>query len=360
MGVFDNKPGECQVERDLGTMRAALRAHSTTGTELAEEALLNRCDGPQARSQVVRDEEGGHSIAPRLTDTSREWANLWRQVVRARMGCYNLSAVKACAAYWGNSKKTWRARRTNVLAAAEQSVQESRECGAASAPMTAFGVRRDFFKQAADSKAGTSDSRHWSGKLDNFTALTARKAAHNKLWNIHKGLGPRRGRDILGTKVAPPLGVISSVRFLGEALESKVEVAVGSKKCKRAQLIVVPDLSLLHNSAADKGMVAHLAYIVGLGKAVVTSSAWTLAQGDPAKILPNNIIRHVPAAVGAKQVFTYTPAFRTRYGEVHEAMRFCADKEKSKWTWTKRANENAVKIRRAIFYDLGVGFGHPR
>ena len=150
VGVFDSNPGECQVERDLGTMRAALRAHSTTDTELAEEALLNRCDGPQARSQVVRDEEGGHSIAPRLTDTSREWANLWRQVVRARMGCYNLSAVKACAAYWGNNKKTWRARRTNVLAAAEQSVQESRECGAASAPMTAFGVRRDFFKQAAD------------------------------------------------------------------------------------------------------------------------------------------------------------------------------------------------------------------
>ena len=71
--------------------------------------------------------------------------------------------------------------------------------------------------------------------------------------------------------------------------------------------------------------------IVARGLPVVTLASWRLAQGDPALVPPQSIIRHRPLAMTTKHVWEYDALFQARESNLaHVIGELCA-MAKSKW-----------------------------
>ena len=75
----------------------------------------------------------------------------------------------------------------------------------------------------------------------------------------------------------------------------------------------------------------HILAIVARGLPVVTLASWRLAQGDPALVPPQSIIRHRPLAMTTKHVWEYDALFQARESNLaHVIGELCA-MAKSNW-----------------------------
>ena len=108
----------------------------------------------------------------------------------------------------------------------------------------------------------------------------------------------------------------------------------GRSKCLQADLVVVEDLARLHDYSASAS-VSHILAIVARGLPVVTLASWRLAQGDPALVPPQSIIRHRPLAMTTKHVWEYVALFQARESNLaHMIGELCA-MAKSNWLLRK-------------------------
>ena len=76
------------------------------------------------------------------------------------------------------------------------------------------------------------------------------------------------------------------------------DAVTGWNRCAVADLVVVPDLSMLHDVdalAANMDLAVSFLYIVSLGVPVATKTQLFAAQGHPRRILPQHCVRHVRA-----------------------------------------------------------------
>lgn len=87
-----------------------------------------------------------------------------------------------------------------------------------------------------------------------------------------------------------------------------IEELKGPKRCWRAQLVVVKDLSYIYD-CEDERMLAHVLAISALGVPAVTLTSWNLAEGDPNKVPAESVIRHRPLAMEHKVTFQYSARF---------------------------------------------------
>ena len=106
--------------------------------------------------------------------------------------------------------------------------------------------------------------------------------------------------------------------------QGKGTEAHGRSMCLQADVVVVEDLARLHDYSASAS-VSHILAIVARGLPVVTLASWRLAEGDPALVPPQSIIRHRPLAMTTKHVGEYDALFQARESNLaHVIGELCA------------------------------------
>jgi len=141
----------------------------------------------------------------------------------------------------------------------------------------------------------------------------------------------------------PPqhLRILSKVCYLGEVGETLhqkvsedqpgVREVTGKWRCWNADLVVVSDLSRLHDSP-DANAINQVLSVVGLGRPVITEASWTLARGDHHRVSKESVIRHRRVATETKVVFQYDGHFEARSGNIIETLKKLSSVPNSKWT----------------------------
>ena len=103
------------------------------------------------------------------------------------------------------------------------------------------------------------------------------------------------------------------VAFFTQELPAHPPASVlrGPQRCALADVVIVHDLTLLHNEealVADPEIVLQLFHIVALGKKLVGAAHWQEVGGKPASLRTDWFIMHEPA-IGGKADFRVTRAF---------------------------------------------------
>ena len=112
------------------------------------------------------------------------------------------------------------------------------------------------------------------------------------------------------------------------------ELVTGRHRCEEADLIVVPDLAILHDVqalAADEDLALSLLYIVLLGKDVSTTAQLSVVHGRPRQLTLQDCVRHEPAIARHETLFT-SARFAIEHGTLHRALKELARKRGSHTT----------------------------
>ena len=299
--------------------------HRTSDVHFLDDCLIAKLLGPRTVAEF--DMGGGSSSSRReeLAGFSRECARLWRQLYGARSGHYNPAATRAAALNSAASRGPLRRAAGGVLAAARLAVQ-CRRARAASA--------------AVHPGAGTDRSTRWTvamGKFQrrsgrNIPGVTQVRAAPGGAFLKPPGvnLSARPGAS------APPAGRSAHCKVAVVAASGAEEtlrvkgcaVVTGRHRCAEANLVVVRDLSVLHDVgalAADVDIAVSFLYVVALGVDVVTETQLAAASYVPRRLSPKQYLRHARACeksatlrVG-KKLDVESPAVRTALGRIARA-----------------------------------------
>ena len=342
--------GECTVERDLGEYRAHVMEHRTNDIDFLDDALLVKLNGPK----TMKEFDGGVAhLEILLTPYSRQCASLWRELFGVRFGHYNAAATSAAKLKRKMAPGAFRGVTLGVLAAARLAVASMRR-RAGQAPRPG-GV--------AKSGTGSVDGSLWSDAM--------RKFQHRSSHNIP---GTTQVRRRIGASFVNPAGVRLAARQgaraqpLARAVPYSPRVAmvgvkedvcvarecrirVGTHRCAEADLVVVPDLALLHDVdalAANVDLAVSFLYIVLLG-AVVAAKAWlSSVQGVPRRLASQHCVHHARAGT---QTLTFFVGERLRLeqADVHTALRRIARMPGSKITLSTKPRPDSGDI---VFHDL--------
>ena len=124
---------------------------------------------------------------------------------------------------------------------------------------------------------------------------------------------------------------------VGQTLPHAISSAVGAEeftgrdRSLRTDLVVVDDLSRLHDCPGGSS-VQHALVVIARGIPIVTSASWALAQGDPARVPKESIIRHRPLAQEQRAIFEYDVQFAAMEGNLVRALQALASLPHSKWS----------------------------
>ena len=324
--------GECTVERDLGEFRAQVLEHRTNSLTFLSDVLCLRLNGPRT---AVEFDGGVVDSRVHLTTFSRKCASLWRELFGNKFGHYNAKATAAAKLKRQKTTGTFRGATLEVLAAARLSVLLKRS--------KAGQVRSSG--NMVHSGAGTADSVLWNSSMSRF---------QNRSRNNIPGVTQVRARP--GSSFIKPVGVrMAAIRVaarqpLAGILPCAGRVAVvgagwgslplkectiqtGLHRCAKADLVVVPDFSLLHDVtalAADVDLAVSFLYIVLLGVDITTHKQLLAAQGVPRHLSSQQRMRHV-AANKQKVAFCVGPRLRIEHEDVGRALRRIAALPASKF-----------------------------
>ena len=75
-------------------------------------------------------------------------------------------------------------------------------------------------------------------------------------------------------------------------------ILIGRHRCAEADLVVVPDISILHNVdalAADVDLAVSFLYIVSLGVDIATKTQLAAVQGVPRRLSPQHLLASRPS-----------------------------------------------------------------
>ena len=171
--------GECQVERDLGVLSKENKANLNGHNQLGDDLMLLQTD-PIGEDDIWMKGKsaalGQGSSCSRLGIKGRRWAELWRQIYGARLGIYRTR--KATGSIAKDDKRpakrpgTYSAAKCGVLAAAEYTVELSKQSQDVSDQRTPLGVSKSFLQSAVGDK---NASPYNNAKLRKFQALTVKK-----------------------------------------------------------------------------------------------------------------------------------------------------------------------------------------
>ena len=312
--------GECQVERDLGVLRALLESHAgpMNPETVDDNVLLVLCGPTNAADLVTR---GADKLYP--TGYSKECVALWRELHGARVGCAPGKDIRKAR------KRTpgFKTIRSRVLAAAAH----VRRAGVRTSDLpTAFGVRASEFNIAARAE----QSPYWTKKLKAFAKLSAQKKAEHLVSPVGKRVKltkmQLRHAGCVGQPVASH--VVAFVPAECSVFTENKQELTGVHRCRDAQIVVVDTIARLHEVLpADSAAVINMIYITGLGKQVTTLESWARFRG--------NFVREDAArfVIGHQAVPKTTPVefvvkndFKNTYAEVVSELRAACSAER-KW-----------------------------
>jgi len=336
--------GSCAVERDLGVLTNVNHEYKNGDDELADDVLLAKDDTTTPSdiggTGLAVGSAAGDRAAPAvgselptgvLGPKGRRWAKRWREVYGARLGLNRERQAKQI------KLGTYTAVKKGVLAAAEYAVAAGGGADLAGGDaVTSLGVEVSFFASAV----GDDKKEAYSNKaFEDFDKLTANKQLRTQ--HFLSRVASKRLELKRAAKPPEPLRIISKVCYLGDVGESLpqqvsedragVHEVIGRWRCWNADLVVVADLSSLHDCPDDHA-VNQVLSVVGLGRPVITSASWTLAKGDHHLVPKESVIRHRPLAIEKKVAFHYDGHFEARSGNVLDTLKHLSRIPKSKWT----------------------------
>ena len=114
-------------------------------------------------------------------------------------------------------------------------------------------------------------------------------------------------------------------------------IRIGWHRCADADLVVLPDLALLHDRgrlAANVDLAVSFLYIVSLGVTVFTKTQLATASGVPGNLHLQHCVRHVPAAENVAS-FCIDRRLRVEQEDVLNALRRIARLHNTKITFSK-------------------------
>ena len=335
--------GECQVERDFGTVRTLIdNCGNAAKDSLLEDLLLTKDAGPATKDDLVEPATGG------LTSFSRACAQLWRDIHGApggRLVC-------------GGGKRTRRPRTTFATirhgvekaaagATATHGVLMATQAaaGAVGVQQTIDGVPLAALKCPADSTAGTPGNPFRNKRFANFDKATSCTMIRTSLGRFLRGTQFQRRRAAAKPQ---PLQGIESAAWL-EPLPPGAPAFLrreGIRKCLKADLVITGQVNSLFSAQTLSGndkLIIDLIYMVATRKPLITAASWALAEGQPAKVPPEAIIRHLEPT-GACE---YSEAFAATHYSVAEALARCAklaDELGSRWRPRKTTKKTAAVV----------------
>jgi len=159
--------------------------------------------------------------------------------------------------------------------------------------------------------------------------------------------------------IAKPLvrsALYTKVAFLNDILQEQcglhsLAIITGRHRCAKAGLVIVPDLSILHDADALAGspdLAVCLLYIVSLGLDIMTQKHWNAALGLLRNLQPLACVRHVSAK---KEHISFHVGERLKIEQpdVHKALRSIMRSPKSNFTVS---TEGAAAPGAVCFNDL--------
>ena len=181
--------------------------------------------------------------------------------------------------------------------------------------------------------AGTAASALWNPRMGKFQMRSRRNipgVTKTRACPSGSFLCPARVSLTASTGAGPPplvrprpyckaasLGVTEMCPVVG------CELVTGLHRCHEAELIVVPDLAILHDVqalAADEDLALSFLYTVWLGKDVSTSAQLSAVLGRPRQLPLQHGVRHVPAIANHVTLFI-SKRFATEHARVHRVLR---------------------------------------
>ena len=266
-----------------------------------DDMLLMKLNGPKTLEEC----EGGEADSwSRLTPFSRECASLWRELYGARFGHYKAKATLA-AKVKAKQKPGFRKTVGGVLAAARLAVAESRRVAASRAHAASGAGQASDEMPLLSLVPGSRKNAFWNASMDQFQDNTDKNIPGVVETRCRPGapfISPpsvdlkRNAGAIEKPLVRSPL--YSTVAFLcGTAQEHHgLRTLTGIHRCAEADLVIVPDLSILHDAGAlerSPDLVVCLLYIVSSGLDITTQKQWDAARGVR-NLQPLACVRHVP------------------------------------------------------------------
>ena len=339
--------GECTVERDLGEFRDEIQEHRTSNIDYLDDSLLMRLNGPRTGAEY---NEGAADSNIDLTPISRGWAKLWRELFGKRLGHYNAKATDAAKLKRQNKPGVFRGAVFGVLAAARLAVVQARR-------KAAQARRQDSVLHEG---AGTAESEHWNNSMSKFqqrsrnnipgttqTRATAGGAFMNPAGvRLAKRCGAKMQPLAHAFPILPKVAIVG-LSELETCPAKKCKLVKGLHRCEDADLVVVPDLSILHDVdmlASNVDLAISFLYIVALGLTTTTKSLLHEVKGVPKRLTPQHCVRHVPAAEAQKLTFFIGPRLSVEQLEVEKALRRIARKPQSKFLLSNREKPAAGDV----------------
>ena len=121
----------------------------------------------------------------------------------------------------------------------------------------------------------------------------------------------------------PPLFKVAFLSGIPQEQRGLRTTITGRHRCAEADLVIVPDLSILHDAGALAGspdLAVRLLYIVSLGLTITTQKHWDAARGVAPNLQPLVCVRHAAAKPTATK-FRVGTRLKTEQPDVHKALR---------------------------------------
>ena len=283
-----------------------------------DDILCLRLNGPSTAEEFA---EGTADPHVELTPFSRACASLWRVLFGNRFGHYNAKAI--AAARWKRKQAPGQFASTvgGVLGAARLAVLDARK------------ARRSG--SVVHAGAGTSESALWNASMTKYQKRSRQQNIPGAVLTRTSPGGPficpakvhlqkRQAASGAPARTRP----YAKVAFLGGAAQQcpglSSTTLIGPHRCAQADLVVVPDLSLLHDVdalAAEVDLAVSVFYIVSLGVDITTQTQLAAVQGSPRRLAVQHCVRHVSAS-GEKEVrFCVGPRLAVEAPDVQRALR---------------------------------------
>ena len=104
----------------------------------------------------------------------------------------------------------------------------------------------------------------------------------------------------------------------------------GLRKCLLADLVITDHVTDLFNAqtlSGNENLLIDLIYMMATEKPLITAGSWALALGDPAKVPPQAIIRHLQPLAECN----YSETLKDRHWAAAAALAKCSRLPNSKW-----------------------------